>query len=86
MVLTMAQYIMLQQSESFMGIIVNASNTTANDGGYTVRLSASEWKTFQINNVSTAAKAASTSTKATKLKVTVDASGLNVIMFVIICL
>jgi len=72
----MAQYITLQQSECFKGIIVNSTNTTANDGGYTIRLSASEWKLFQINNVSASAKSATSTT--TKLSVTVDASGLIV--------
>ena len=62
---------MLQQNNSFKGIIVNSTNTTANDGGYTIRLRASQWKIFQMNQAS----ASSGSAEAMKLKVTVDASG-----------
>ena len=63
-------YLVLQQRGYFKGIIVNATNTTANDGGYDIRLSGSEWKLFQANQ-----KKAVMAAKAMKLKVTKDSSG-----------
>lgn len=69
----------------FKGIIVNSSNTTANEGGYDIRLSVSQWKLLKTNQANAAATKTTTSATTSsveeddedsKLNLTKDSSGL----------
>ena len=65
---------------------MNSSNTTANEGGYDIRLSVSQWKLLKTNQANAAATKTTTSATTTsiieeddedtKLNLTKDSSGL----------
>ena len=76
--MTTAQYYALQQKGCFEGIVVNCDNTTANDGGYDIRLSCSEWKSFQANM----SDSSSPGGTAAKLSIKQDTSG-SLLLFVL---
>ena len=69
MVLTSAQWEMLQSNGSFAGMNVNASQGA--DGSFTIKMSEAEWNVFQSNQSSTVTKQQA---DPQQLQVSMDAS------------
>ena len=79
LILTYVQWELLQQSGSFEGIDVDA--TEGKDGSWTITMTHGEWNMFQRNQSSDGQEADKVSKKKMKLAVTIDASTLNPLYF-----